>query len=455
MSNRTTFRNTDRQVASDRVALFSQLSTRIIGRLAVLMACAALGAGPARAQAPSPNYQYMPFPTAHPSAPQMPSQFVEPELLPNDRGWLYDFDSRADLIIRETIRGSYMRLEYLNWDVQQPGANLLGAPLAGVEHPTEPFLVQTPTGQIAVAEVLSTRGADFGDLNGIRGTLGIPMESATFEGNVWGLAQGFHRIEDRPFLRDNNPLTPRFIAVSLLTDGQVGDRVLLFDRSFTADYTNDVWGSDVNLYYHTANPRDGVAFQPLLGFRYMAYNEKLNMIGQFDNSSGTFTGFGTLLDPVVSQINSQTDNRVYSLQTGFRAEYRTPWVTVGAEPKIAFGANDYDAKVFTSNLRDFDDPSVVDGPFDIDDPENVRSSVGRLLFTPTLDLACYASIRVTDWANLRVGYNLIYAGNIVRADRSIDYNDNGPANPPAVVARQKTSELWIQGLTVGGEIILP
>jgi hypothetical protein len=424
MSNRTCSRNSQRPVASDRIALMSPLSSTMLVRLMVLVICLGGVTRLADAQYPSPQYEYMPFPVAHPSAPEMPSQHLQPELLPNDRGWLYDFDSRADLIIRETMRGSYMRLEYLHWDIQQPGANLLGAPLAGVDRPTEPFVVQTPTGQIAVAEVLSTRGVD-------------------------------HRIEDRPFLRDNNSLTPRFIAVSLLTDGQIGDRVLLFDRSFTADYTTDVWGSDVNMYYHTANPRDGVAFLPLFGFRYMAYNEKLNMIGQFDNSSGTFTGFGVLTDPVVSQIKSETDNRVYSLQTGFRTELRSPYVTLGFEPKIAFGANDYDTRVLTSNLRDFDDPNVVDGPLDIDDPENVRSSVGRLLFTPTVDLAFYASIRVTDWANLRVGYNLLYSGNIVRADRAIDYNDNGAANPPAVVAQEKPSSLWIQGLTVGGEIILP
>ncbi|MBX3440838.1 MAG: BBP7 family outer membrane beta-barrel protein [Planctomyces sp.] len=425
-----------------------------------MIAGACLSAGNvARAQG---GYPYTPYPTLHPYATPQPyaGQPPQPQMLPQDSGFFYDFDSRVDLIIRETIRGTYMRLEYLNWDVQKPGRHLLGAPVDGVDNPRNPFIVQTPSGSIGVAESQSTDGVDFRDLNGIRGTIGIPLQDVTLEGNVWGLAPGSHRIQDPAFLRNNSAQFPRFIAVGLLSDGDVSSRVLLYDESFVADYDNDTWGSDINIYYHHWNASEGIAIQPLLGFRYLRYDERLNMRGVFNNSSGAIPG-GIISDPAVSQIKASSMNSVYSLQTGFRSELRHRWFTVGFEPKIAFGANDFTSRVMTAHLRDFDDPNIVDGPFDVDDPPNaldpdpVRSSVSRLLFTPTLDLGVYASIPLSNWANLRVGYNFMLAGNIVRADRAIYYNDEGIANPPAVRARERTEAMWVQGLSVGGEIILP
>lgn len=372
-----------------------------------------------------------------------------------EEGLFYDDDTRLDLTIRETMRGAYMRVEYLNWDIQKPGNHLIGAPLADVDNPTDPFLLQTPTSVIGVGEMLSGHRADFSSLNGVRGTVGLPFEQGLLEGNVWGLTSGNYNLEDNEFLRDNNATTPRFITIGLKSDGVPGSRLLLFDDSFRARYSSSAWGGDLNLYYNQWNPRMGVSFQPLFGFRYLQYGDKLGVRGTFSNVSGTLPGQGVFADPIESRINSDAQNNVYSLQTGFRTEFRHQWFTLGFEPKIAFGANDYRARVTTSNLRDFDDPTVTDGPFDVDDPTNFRTSVGRTLFTPTVDLGVYAKIHLSQWAHLRVGYTFMLSGNIVRSDRAIDYNDQGVALPPAVVAKEKSSQLFIQGLTVGGEFILP
>lgn len=411
---------------------------------------------PAAAQSPNPNYSYLPYSTAHPYAPMtpQPAPHPNPELLPGDLGWLYDFDSPVDLVIRETLRGAFMRVEYLNWDIEHPGNNLLGAPILGVDDPRDPFLVQTANNTIGVAESLSTHSVDFQSINGIRGTLGLPFRYGSLEGSIWGLEQGFHQIEDKPFLRDNNVLTPRFVAVGLLSAGQPGTRVLLFDRSFQADYRASAWGSDVNLYYAAKNPRLGLGLQPLAGFRYMNYDESLSMRGVFDNSSGAFDTFGVLADPFTSTIRSAVNNNVYSLQVGFKADFKHQFFTLGFEPKLAFGANDYSTRVSTNDLRSFDDPTLDPGPNDIDDPAT-NSVTGRTVFSPTVDLGFSAKVHLTNWMHLRAGYNVIWTGNLARADRAIEYNDNGNINPPAVIARQSTDSILIQGLSVGAEILLP
>ena len=440
-------------------AAFKATFTRYAGRTsACLTAFVCLAQGSAFAQYPNPNYSYLPYPTHHPYAPVQPGpnpcEQPAPQLRPADVGWLYDFDSPPDLAIREAIRGAYMRVEYLGWNIQEPGNNVLGAPIEGVADPRDPFLVQTSTGSIGVAESLSTDRVDFNDINGIRGTLGVPFRYVTLEGSIWGLAEGFHKIEDQPFLRNNSAVSPRFIAVGLLGDRQVSDRVLLFDQSFTANYRSSVWGSDVNLLYHASNPRLGFGLQPLAGFRFLNFDESLSMRGVFDNSSGMFTNFGVLNDPYESRIKSETNNNVYAAQVGFKADFKHQFFTLAFQPKLAFGANDYQTTVFTNNLRSFDDPTVDNGPLDLEDPPT-KSVTGRTVFSPTIDLDFSAKVHLSEWFHVRAGYNFIWTGGLARADRAINYNDFGDANPPAVTARQRTDSVLIQGFSVGGEIILP
>jgi len=436
------------------MAVFSGAARRAS---ACLTAVVCLVQGVSYAQYPNPNYSYLPYKTHHPWAPAQPgpapAEQTPYRLVPED-GWIYDSDAQIDLVIRETISGTYMRLEYLGWDIQEPGNNLLGANIAGVDNPRDPFLVQTATGSIGVAESLSTSGVDFQELNGIRGTIGIPFRYVGLEGSFWGLAEGYHRIEDRPFLRNNSSVSPRFIAVGLNSNGQVGSQVLLFDKSFEADYRASAWGSDVNLYYNAQNPREGLGLRPLAGFRFLNYDESLSMRGVFDNSSGMYTDFGIITNPYESKIRSEVNNNVYSAQVGFKADFKHQFFTLAFEPKLAFGANDYSTRVTTDNLRSFDDPTLDPGPNDLVDPPT-NSVTGRTVFSPTIDLGFSAQVNLTNWFHVHAGYNFIWTGNLARADRAINYNDNGPTNPPAVTARQRTDSILIQGFSIGGEIILP
>ncbi|QDT55272.1 hypothetical protein Pan44_33150 [Caulifigura coniformis] len=436
------------------MAVFSGAARRAS---ACLTAFVCMTQGAAFAQYPNPNYSYLPYPTPHPYAPAQPlpapCEQPVPRLVPDD-GFFYDSDAQIDLVIRETIRGTYMRLEYLGWDIQEPGNNLLGVNIAGVANPRDPFLVQTASGSVGVAESLSTDRVDFQEINGIRGTVGIPFEYGTLEGSFWGLAEGSHTIEDRPFLRDNSAVSPRFIAIGLMTNGQVGDRVLLFDQSFSADYSASAWGSDVNFLYAAKNPRLGLGFQPLAGFRFLNYDESLSMRGVFDNSSGAYTDFGIIADPYESRIRSEVNNNVYALQVGFKADFKHQFFSLAFEPKLAFGANDYSTRVTTNDLRSFDDPTLDPGPNDIDDPAT-NSTTGRTVFSPTIDLGFSAKVHLSEWFHVRAGYNFIWTGNLARADRAINYNDISIADPPAVTARQRTDSILIQGFSIGGEIILP
>src|SRR5690606_35710773 len=126
-------------------------------------------------------------------------------------------------------------------------------------------------------------------------------------------------------------------------NGEVGDNIFAYDRSFTATYSTDWWGTDLNLVLNPHDPGTGVDFQPVIGFKFLNQWERLSQVGVFD-------GFGQL-DPLTSEINSTTRNRVYAPQLGLRTEVDTKFLTLGVEPKIAFGVNNYETSLVVDRLR--------------------------------------------------------------------------------------------------------
>ena len=340
-------------------------------------------------------------------------------------------------MIREAISGTYMRLEYLGWDIQEPGNNLLGAPIAGVDDPRDPFLVQTATGSIGVAESLSTDRVDFQEINGIRGTVGIPFRYATLEGSFWGLEQGQHTIQDRQFLRNNNAVNPRFIAVGLRSDGQVGNRRCCCSTSRSqADYTASAWGSDVNLILprEESAPGPGLPAARRLPLPELSTSRCRCAACSTTARARTRRSASSLIRSNRRSARKRTTTST-AAQVGFKADFKHEFFTLAFEPKLAFGANDYSVRVTTDDLRSFDDPTLDPGPDDLDDPPT-NSVTGRTVFSPTVDLGFSAEVHLTDWFHVRAGYNFIWTGNLARADRAIYYNDIGNASPPAVTARQ-------------------
>ena len=266
--------------------------------------------------------------------------------------------------------------------------------------------------------------------------------------NFWGTEEVTSKIKAAE-LPATNPLQDvQVIATSLLTNGQPGGTVVLYDRSFKALYSTDIFGAESNFYYNYRNPRLGLRFLPLFGARYISYDEQLKQRGEFDNRSGAAGQVGMFNPPLLRQIDSMVDNNIYAFQTGFRGEFEHQLLTLGMENKFGLGWNDYDARVRTVDLRDSPVAPIQNDGI-------VRSSDSHSKLAPIYELQLYGSLHLNDSLRLRAGWGWTYIGNVSRADNNIYYNDQGTANPPGVVARGRQGTIWFSTFNIGGEFILP
>lgn len=391
-----------------------------------------------------------------------PASPVYEELVPGPAQNTYYGDPMLDLTILDVVEDVWCDLEYLNYHIERPGDTLLGAPLANIPDPREPFFVTLPNNFVGIARVSDVDNVRFDNLNGLRARLGIPFKYFSIEGAIWGLEQDSNYSE----ARDIPPNAPQnfqsdldFVGTSLLTDGAIGGRVILYDGAFNFTYKTSMWAAESNVYLNLLNPRQGLRFHPLLGARYEHYEERLRQSGTLDNSSGAFgldvLGNPIIIDPVTNEIRSDVWNDRYEVQTGFRTEWADEYFTIGVEPKIGLGGNWIDARVSTMDLRDTPtDPDIPPVLPAVDDGATLdQRSYER--FAATLDVGVYAKWHVNSWLDLKVGYNFYWMSDIARADRSIYYNDLGILNPPAVGVKEDTTEIWVQGISVGGTISLP
>jgi len=393
---------------------------------------------------PVPSYGGMPVDAATAVSPSL-----ETELVPADRGLSWDYDSALDLAVQDTMHGMWFRLEYMNFMFDNPGRGLLGAPLANIDDPREPFIISTPASVLLVARALDVSPVRFDNINGIRGTWGIPLHAGHIEAVFWATEQDTSTIIGTELPHESPFQDVQVLVTPLLTNGQPGGNVIIYDESFRAPYSAKMFNAEANFYYNYRNPRLGLRFLPVLGFRHTDYDESLAQRGTFSNRSGASAVPTILSPPLLRQIDSWVDNNTYGVQTGFRSEFVHQAFTLGVEPKLALGVNHYEATVRTADLRD-------SGPYPpLVDDGVVTTNARRDVFSPIFDLQLYAKIHLNDSIRLRVGWSYTWMGNTSRADRNIYYNDLGTAFPPAVVVRPNETSQWVSAITVGGEIILP
>jgi hypothetical protein len=359
--------------------------------------------------------------------------------LSGDRGWDYE-DTPLDEFFAAVARNSYFRMEYMLYSFRNPGDELLGSPVLSQIDPRVPFQVTNTGGQLAgEARVATTDDLNYPDAQGVRATLGIPLIGGAIEGNIFY----FDTVEDSSFIGGRgvlgepiggNPLDlPQFIATSTRTNGAVGNNLLFYDESFATDLSADMWGAEVNFVFDAYLPEPMFQLRPMVGFRYIDLRESLRQVGVFDQQD-------FLLDnPLVSRINSDTENSIFAPQIGLRAEMVSRWLTLGIEPKLAAGVNVYETSVVTQALRS---PG---------DPRTETTSTGNE-FAVVGELNAYARIHIRQNFTISVGYQATFIDNVTRSHSSIFYNDNGATSDPGIVTRPSFELFDFGGLNVSGEI---
>jgi hypothetical protein len=355
-----------------------------------------------------------------------------------DNGWSYE-NTPLDEFLGDVARNSYFRLEYLHYAFKNPGDRILGSPLLSQADPSMPFQVTDTGGQLAgEARVATTGDLQYPDGSGIRGTLGIPLVSGTLEANIFY----FDQVNDRSLidrlgdqLRNQplNPLEPpQFIATSTLTNGQVGNNLLLYDDSFQTNISADLWGSEINYIFDAYLPQPMFQLRPLIGFRHLDLREELNQIGVFDQQD-------QLVTPLVSRISSYSENTIYAPQIGLRGEMVSRWLTLGIEPKLAAGINVYETSVITQALRSPGDPLT-------------KTTATGEEFSLVGELNLYAKIHIRQNFAITVGYQATFMDQVARSHSSILYNDNGANADPAIVTNPSLERFDFGGINVSGEL---
>ncbi|MFM9963970.1 MAG: BBP7 family outer membrane beta-barrel protein [Planctomycetaceae bacterium] len=352
------------------------------------------------------------------------------EQISGDRGFDYE-DSPVDRFLTAAAKSTWIRLEYLPWRFDGPGDSLLGSPVAGETDPSEPFQA-TIAGQPATVQIPTTRGLLFPNVQGIRGTVGLPTSAGTLEANFFA----FSRTSSGQFLAvaPPSPTAPELqiqFATSTRLNGQISNNLFLYDSSFELFQSTRLFGTEAN-WVANSPYENGFVVRPLAGFRYIDFQERLFQRGTFDQQ-------GLLPTPLLSDIDSNATNRIYAPQIGMRFEWVDQWFTVGIEPKVAFGINQFDANVRTVRLRSPGDPAV-------------STTADGSHFAPIGDFSVYGKLHLRDNFSLFVSYQLMVAGGISRPADNIFYNDNGSAQPAGVVVSPSFQSMVWQGLTIGGEV---
>jgi hypothetical protein len=343
--------------------------------------------------------------------------------------------------LSKVMRNMWIRLEYLAWDIDDPGEELLGEEtLTG--DPRVPFDILVPDpvnpNNLIVAGVGSAQ--DLGrisllDTDGIRGTIGIPFREFDYEWSWWLLEQNADAVEAN-IPEDQIPGIAIFSVIPTLVDGQLSDDIfILFDESFKARVTSELWGTDMKWVFPLSPQWPGLRVDPLIEARYMQFRENLTQVGVL-SGEGLFTGpFGNEFATV---IDAESINHVYGAGVGLSARFVHPWVTVGIEPRVSLALNTYQSELSADvfgDRRDTEDDGTV--------------------FSPTLDVQAYFKLHPTPHCTIVGGYNLLILSHVTRPYDSIRYNlitdpqATFPANDISVDPELET--VVIHGWTIGAE----
>ncbi|MGE5194803.1 MAG: BBP7 family outer membrane beta-barrel protein [Deltaproteobacteria bacterium] len=351
---------------------------------------------------------------------------------------------------RARVDGTFLRVEYLNYNFKNPGHELLGAPVAGVADPTKPFLVFPPgaPAPLAFAVVPSTQSIDLSNTSGVQVTGGMSfIDGGSLEVSAFMLARkqsGFRMLpgQNIPFDTDfdgtidppavelaEGESLPLNVATSTLFHGQLSDHVFLYNVSYQAVMQSQLWGGEAN-YFFDVDDIGMLRFRPLIGARYLNLTERLTQVGVFQD---ILPG-----PPIVTTIDSHATNNLWGPQIGFRTQIVTKYLEVGLTPKLLFLGNTAQVNVFTNHLRSNVDPVVGSGDH-------------TTTFSFGADVGTYAQLNLSPHFSIRGGYNLLWLNRVTRPHKDVYYNDNGPLAPPAVVSRTVFSDILINGFSVGAQ----
>lgn len=423
-------------------------------------------ATPGYAQGPQPqsgfqNTGYLGAPPQSHSGSWAPRPYGPPvggglhaQLVPNDGGRLLGPETRLGSLLRNNTNRSWIRFDYLHWDIKGADGTLVGAPVPLNPNGTPVDYSGTDRSNRLIARdrsgtrpLVDTFGivprvgqAEENGLNGFRGTIGIPTSAGDFEASAFVLEEFNQTINVNPVV-DQFGFVDRtlFGVVTLFEDGQlVDDAMVLFSEGMRTSLTTNIYGMEANWVNNPFTPNVGLTVRPIVGVRYMNFKEQLSITGT-DRPD-------PIMNPTLilnHRIHSLSQNHIFGPQVGFRAESRRNSLTFGTDLKFLFGINRISNQVETAQI------------FTIDEVPQTHTD-DKTRFAPIIDFSVYGKYHATENISFLVAYQLIAGSGFSRAYDTIFYNASAAVNaPPEIGTRNQLSTFYAHGLTLGMEIILP
>ena len=250
-----------------------------------------------------------------------------------------------------------------------------------------------------IARAYNTEPISLYENSGIKATLSLPMtfgsaeltgftlQHANSQANVGGLPQGS---------AFNDPPDENFAAIPVKVNGIPSSLLGLYSQSFGAEFSSLVFGGEFNIVFNPIVPQQyGLLIRPMVGFRYLGVQEEFDVQASNPNVATT-------------TIESRTINNIYGPQVGLRFELVTQWFTIGCDPRVMVGVNQFASSVSSS------DPTIG----------NNSDYISTTRFSAVGELDVYAKVPIHEKVKLYCAYNLLGTGDISRPQQQIDYNVN-------------------------------
>jgi hypothetical protein len=225
----------------------------------------------------------------------------------------------------------------------------------------------------------------------------------------------------------------------------------------TVNSTSDVIGGGFNfLKNHCCWPCG--RFDWLLGFRYLNLRDDLNITENLTALAGSGVPAGT---SIIVNDRFQTSNDFYGVNLGGAYERWAGRCFFGVRAGVALGVSHQVVTIngSTTITPPGGLPTVYPGGL-LAQPSNIGTYT-QDDFAVVPEVGLRAGLQVTERVRAFVGYNFIYWSSVARAGDQIDPRVNpnqlAPAQVPLVgpalpAPRFVTTDLWLQGISIGGEV---
>lgn len=377
------------------------------------------------------------------------------QLVP-DSQFRFTDDAACDLTFKEAFSQTYVRLDYMHWQITGGKNALLGAPnssgadLSGRD-PNNLLLASDqagPRAPVPTSAVVPSLPSNRDTLSGLHALIGVPTRVGNWETELFYFEEADNGVRVDPYTASNGlgSTFPVIAATTLLTNGAISNNnMILYSDSYFARHESSFFGAEMNWVLPPYVPNVPVTVSPIVGFRYINFADKLQIGG---SDTPVVEDPNVPPDPnnpvepstMDHYIGSIARNNIFGPQLGFRVTTKVGRLDLGVEPKFIAGINRVSEGVYTRQIYS---PTEA----------NRSDKDQRTEFTPVFDLSLSGKFHLSDRFALYAAYDFMIASNFSRSYKNVYYNSSANiADPPQIGLKSDLSSFFAQGFSVGGEL---